>query len=142
MTHGNTKHGHNTRKKSSPTHNSWCSMKRRCKSKSGYFDRGIDMCDRWQVFENFLFDMGERPIGMTLGRIDNNKGYFLDNCRWENNHQQNTNRRSTILIEYNNEMKCVRDWHKQTGLSERCILYRYHNGWSAEKILTTPMRKK
>ena len=139
--HGNIKHGHNSRKKTTPTYNSWCAMHRRCKSKSGYFDRGISVCDRWKVFENFLSDMGERPNDMTLGRVDNDKGYYLENCRWENKHQQDTNRRSSILIEYKNETKCVRDWHKETGLSERCILYRYHKGWSPEKILTTPMRK-
>jgi hypothetical protein len=138
--HGNVKHGHNRRKNKTPTYNSWCAMNRRCKSKSGYCDRGITVCDRWKVFENFLCDMGERPDNMTLGRIDNDKGYYPKNCRWENNHQQNTNRRSSVLIEYGNQIKCVRDWHKETGLSERCILYRYHKGWTPEQILTTKMR--
>lgn len=50
------------------------------------------MCERWSLFTNFLEDMGERPPDMTIDRIDNDKGYFLENCRWATMKQQNDNR--------------------------------------------------
>ena len=82
------------------TWSSWSAMHRRCRGESPhhrkyYLDRGITVCDRWSDFNLFLSDMGERPTGMTLDRINNEFGYFPENCRWATALQQRHNRRDS-----------------------------------------------
>lgn len=79
----------------SPTHISWASMKQRCNDRNAqyYGARGITYCDRWELYTNFLEDMGERPEGMTLDRKNPDGHYTPDNCRWATPKQQVFNRR-------------------------------------------------
>lgn len=92
-------HGH-TIGRQSATYRSWLKMKSRCENPRNlkypeYGGRGITVCRRWRKFENFLADMGERPRGRTLDRLDGNKGYSRRNCRWATARQQRLNRRVT-----------------------------------------------
>lgn len=94
----NVTHGHASGGKRSPTWRAWRSMIQRCTYPSQqayprYGGRGIVVCDRWRhSFEAFLADMGEKPAGTTLGRMDNDGNYEPGNCRWETDEQQRANR--------------------------------------------------
>lgn len=100
-THPNTRHGHtkNDKGRATLTYRSWIAMKQRCYcSTAGSYKRygalGITVCERWRnSFENFLADMGERPEGMTLDRVDGKGNYEPGNCRWATLSQQAKNRK-------------------------------------------------
>lgn len=81
-----------------PTYTSWRAMRRRCRGQNHkdfpqYGGRGIQCCERWDSYANFLADMGERPPGMTLDRIDPNGNYEPSNCRWATAKVQRANQR-------------------------------------------------
>lgn len=94
-----TTHGHRSGGKFSPTYVSWVGMKQRCNDSKKdnykyYGGRGIIICDEWQTsFVDFLNDMGERPVGKTIDRIDPNGNYERSNCRWATMSQQYMNKR-------------------------------------------------
>lgn len=96
------KHGHNTRAKGrSPTYHSWINLRQRCLNPENaryadYGGRGITVDPRWNKFENFLEDMGERPTGTSIERRDNDLGYTKDNCFWGDVYHQAHNRRDRI----------------------------------------------
>jgi hypothetical protein len=97
------KHGHAGKHKqtreASPTYRSWASMHVRCRrpDRIYYAGRGIVVCERWDDFENFLADMGERPDGKTLDRYPDGDGnYEPGNCRWATHKEQAANRRPPV----------------------------------------------
>ncbi len=137
-----TKHGH-TR---SRTYESWQHMNQRCKNPNNqdyhnYGGRGIIICKRWEKFENFLEDMGERPAGTSLDKINNNHGYCETNCRWSTPEQQNKNKRNNLYETYGGKTQLVTKWAKEYDISYHILWDRlYRLDWSISKALTTPVR--
>lgn len=92
-------HGHATRCIGlSPTYVTWMNMLQRCYNRNhpryrDYGERGIYVQESWHIFDNFLYDMGERPLGRQLDRVNNNKGYEISNCRWATVEEQALNKR-------------------------------------------------
>lgn len=127
--------------KGTPTHNTWCAMKQRCNDPNHaqfayYGARGIRVCDRWATsFEAFISDMGVRPDGMTIERIESDGNYEPGNCRWATEAEQSRNRRSTILVTLGSETKCVKDWCDELGLNVDQVYGRIRRGAVPEEAL-------
>lgn len=122
----------------------WVNMIQRCtnpshKSYDRYGGRGIRVCARWlNSFENFLADMGEKPIGMEIDRENNDRGYFPDNCRWATRVKNANNRAVNHAITWNGRTQNIKQWAAEIGGSHQAIAYRLKAGWSVEDALTTP----
>ncbi len=119
---------------------SWQMMKSRCDNPNytdyrNYGGRGITYCDGWARFENFVSDMGNRPDGMSLDRIDPNGNYSPENCRWATSVTQNRNTRRARFLEYDGQRMRVSDWAKHIGISQQGLQWRLKN-WPLEKALT------
>lgn len=127
--HWNLKHGH-SKGGASPTLICWRNMKNRA-----YNGAIVPHDPRWDVFENFLADMGECPPGMTLDREDFNGIYEKSNCRWATRLVQAANRRSTRWLTINGETKTVTAWAQEAGITYGALLYRMHRNWPAERLL-------
>lgn len=107
-----------------------------------YGGRGIQVCERWLSSPlAFFADMAPRPDGAHLDRINNDKGYSPDNCRWATPQQNKRNRRITTYLTCNGETLSTSDWADRSGISARQILDRVRAGWSAEKAIFTPVTK-
>lgn len=104
-----------------------------------YGGRGIRVCEAWQQsFASFLADMGERPAGCTLDRIDTNGDYEPANCRWLERAKQQQNTRTNRNITFQGRTMCLGEWSRETGLAATVISYRLRVGWSLEAAMTTP----
>lgn len=130
---------------STPTYRSWLNMLSRCRYSyfETHYGRGISVCDRWRSsFANFLADMGERPNGCSIDRIDNSKNYGPDNCRWATRKVQNRNTRQNRMVAYRGETKCLSEWCEVLNLQPGAIKQRLNKlGWPVEKAFNTPVRK-
>ena len=132
-----------------PIYHTWQSIIARCerpshKSYKDYGGRGITVCESWRNFENFYADMGDRPIGKTIERIDNGKGYEPGNCEWQDAIHQARNRRSGRYLTAFGETKLLVEWEED----ERCkvwrdtLSYRLETGWEVEEAISTPPLRK
>ena len=144
--YANRTHGHASRKRGvSREWNSWASMKKRCldpnhEAFSRYAGRGITVCERWlNSFENFLADMGPRPIGKTLERIDNERGYHPDNCEWATPSKQMSNTRVSIVLTIRDVTMSLPLWCAEPGaVAWNIARQRLRHGWSPEEAIFTP----
>jgi len=142
-----------------PTHKSWEGMKSRCNDPNNssykyYGGRGIKVCERWHKFENFYADMGERPKGMTLDRINNDGDYEPRNCKWATYKEQRANSRPISrgpckqywfrawhkdqMCQYlSNNQHEFAEKHKLCSASiSQCLLNKrkHHKGWIFQRI--------
>lgn len=136
----NRKHFHD------PFYKSWESMKDRCfrvknNRFKNYGGRGISVCDSWTEYENFSKDMKVSYFkGATIERIDVNKGYSLENCKWATDKEQARNKRCTKKITFNWITKSVWDWADELQVPAKRILNRLKRGWSESDALNKAKR--
>lgn len=130
-----------------PELRSWEMMRVRCNNPNNhkfpmYGGRGIKVCERWDSYENFLEDMGRRPsLNHSIDRINNNEGYFPENCRWATPKEQARNRSSNSLIEYDGRTQCIAAWCEEFGIGRCTLRARIKRGWSIERALNQPIDK-
>jgi hypothetical protein len=123
-----------------PTYRTWANMLTRCRNPKDkqyhrYGGRGIKVCERWESFSSFLADMGMRPDGKSLDRIDNEGNYEPGNCRWATVKQQSRNRTNTPRILFNGKMISTAELAELHGLPRRRILARIKRGLSVEEAI-------
>jgi hypothetical protein len=141
-------HGHSVGNKRSRTYRSWEGMRSRCNNRNDpfywlYGGRGIKVCERWDDFQNFLIDMGERPEGLTLERRDRDKNYMPENCCWATAKEQSVNRSTTVWFEVDGRRQHLADWCREYGISGQLVRWRMrHQGCSFEQALRTPKRRQ
>lgn len=138
------KHGESHR---TPEYETWKRMTQRCYNPknpkfSAYGGRGITVCRRWRHdFSAFLADMGRRPTGTTLDRINNEGPYSPKNCRWATLRQQARNRRDNRNLMYAGTTRCLREWAEVLQIPERVLRIRLQRGWTVHEAMTTTYRK-
>lgn len=124
-----------------PTYKSWSEMKHRCnKNKKNY--ENITYCDEWNNFINFLNDMGERPLGKTLDRIDVNGNYEPSNCRWATYEQQENNRKNNQYYIINNEKLTLNQIARKYNISRSNLANKiYIYKWNMNDAINYLVRK-
>jgi hypothetical protein len=127
-----TGHGHGRRGARSSTYSAWCAMHTRCspdyKQAKYYFERGIGICDRWHDYSLFLADMGERPEGLRLDRIDDAIGFQPDNCRWSSRSVQGRHTRGGSLVHVDGQDLLIPDAAALVGISKGTVYQDHRRG--------------
>ena len=130
----------------SRTHKIWRGMIYRCNENyqnKYYKDKGIKVCDRWKNdFNNFLYDMGECPLGLTIERIDYLGDYEPNNCRWASYKEQSLNKSNTRHLTINGVTKPVYIWAKENNIRYGLLLSRISKNWSIEKLFKPSQKVK
>lgn len=132
----------------SSEYKSWCSMKQRCHNPNNpkyhrYGGRGITVCEGWlNDFSQFLSDMGPRPKGTTLERVDNSGGYHPSNCVWADRLTQQNNISTNKIVTAFGESDTLSNWSRRIGIPKDCLRTRLRRGWPVESALTRPVEIK
>ncbi len=130
-----------------PTYHVYQNMIARCYNTThfkyyAYGARGISVCEKWrESFENFYKDMGRKPNGKSIDRIDNNGSYSPGNCRWATLKEQQRNMRTNRLLTYSGRTHCMSEWAEIVGITRKALEGRLYRNWSIEMALTTPMMR-
>lgn len=144
------KHGARSNWKKDRLYDIWGGIKKRCenpndKGYKSYGGRGIKICEEWKnnyvAFRDWALVNGYEE-NLSIDRIDTNKNYCPENCRWATAKQQANNRRNNIFIEYNGKRQSINEWSAETGLSYRAIHARLKAGWEVSKTLEQPSKRK
>lgn len=131
----------------SPEYGIWCTMRNRCEDPavekySQYGGRGIKVCGRWQKFENFIADMGERPSTKhSIERINNDGDYEPSNCRWATAQEQSYNKTTTRYLDYKGRKITTLEASRIAGIPKATIFARLYNGWPVERAVEEPLRR-
>ena len=143
----------NKKKFKYPTNKTLTAIKSRCYNKNNkrytrYGERGIFVCDEWNCgslgFKNFYkwsLSNGWKE-GLTIERIDINKGYSPENCKWITLAEQALNTSRNHFITYKGETLTISQWAKKLNIKEKTLSGRFCNGWSIEKAIETPVKKR
>src|SRR5688572_27097643 len=124
----------------------WRSMRQRCRNKNTrsykyYGGRGIKVCKRWMVFDNFLKDMGLSPLNKVIDRIDYDQDYKPSNCRWATYKESNLNYGRNVKVTHNGITKTILEWANQIGIEYAALRARIQvRGWDHSRAITTPVR--
>lgn len=133
----------NDEKQRKATYRTWIDMRRRCYTPSSqrfytHGARGITVCDEWKdSFDAFFADMGLKPKGRTIDRIDNDKGYSKENCRWATPKEQARNRRTCVMI----DGKPLVEWVEGMDITHGTLASRVRR-WGAERAISTEKKWK
>lgn len=130
---------HGMRKNRTRTYACWVSMVQRiinpkCHNYPRYGGRGLDLDPRWREFTSFLSDMGEVPDHCSIERINNDKGYWPDNCRWATALEQQANRRTTKFVTLRGETLPQTEWARRIGIPVGVLVYRVQKQWNEDQI--------
>lgn len=138
-THGGSK---------TPLYRVWASAKERCYSEAckqyhDYGGRGIGMCQEWRDdFAAFRRDMGPRPVGASIERVNNDGNYEPSNCVWATKEDQCRNKRNNVWLEIDGVSGIVSDWARYAGVNKGTLMDRLKSGWEAKRAVFTPARRR
>ena len=130
------------KKRKEATNQCWRDMRQRCQNKNSqrwytHGGRGIKVCPEWGDYQSFLDDMGLKPVGMTLERIDNDGDYCKDNCKWATPKEQANNRSTCVYITHDGVTLTITQWAEALGISQNSLKKRLAS-WDIEKALSLP----
>ena len=134
-------HGHARKGAHSGAYKAWRGIFQRCENPNtdqwaNYGGRGITVCESWRDFANFLADMGERPRGKSIERLDVDGNYEPSNCVWATAIEQARNQRRTIWVHYRGKERCLKEACELSGVNYMTAIDRLQRGWPAERALS------